>query len=108
MKVKVIRKLSAGFYHVAFEAGEFSSDEVQKMGSFGTPPINIQFGGAPGTARSSTSVALNQISGRFDAAFPTEAEARKYEETVVNQIRSAMQRLRESQDKFSSSDEVSL
>jgi hypothetical protein len=108
MKAMVNRRLSGGYYHVNFLIGEFTTDDVQKMAAFGAPAIQIQFGGAPGTARSSTQVALNQLSPQWDAAFPTEEEAKKYEEAVLSQIRDAVKRLRESQDKFSSSEEVPL
>lgn len=36
MKLKVNRQLSGGLYHVDFSVGDFSSEEVAKMGSFGT------------------------------------------------------------------------
>ena len=78
------------------------------MGSFGVPQITIQFGGGPNAGRATTQQALNQMSSKFDAAFPSEAEAKKYEESVLAQIRSAVVRLRESEDKFSSSEEVPL
>jgi hypothetical protein len=108
MKALVNRHLSAGYYHVNFQIGDFTADEVQKMASFGVPSIQIQFGGGPGTGRSSTQVALNKLSPQWDAAFQTEEEAKKYEEGVLSQIRAAVKRLRESQDKFSSSEEVPL
>jgi hypothetical protein len=108
MKVKVNRRLSAGYYHINFEVSDFTSDEIQKMGSFGVPQINIQIGGGPNSGRTALKVALNQISGKLGAGFSTEAEAKKYEDDVFKQIRSAVQRLRESEDKFSSSEEVAL
>jgi hypothetical protein len=108
MKVRVNRKLSGGYYHVNFEVGDFTPDEVQKMGSFGVPNINLLWGGGVSKPRNSGQVPLNQISNTYDIAFTDEAEAKKYEETVLKQIRDAVERLRESQDKFSSSEEVSL
>jgi hypothetical protein len=107
MKAKVNRRLSSGFYHVNFEVGEFTADELQKMASFGIPKIKLLWGGA-GSMRLSGDIALNQITKTYDIGFSNEAEAKKYEETVVAQIREAAQRLRESHDQFSSSDEVAL
>jgi hypothetical protein len=46
MKVKVNRRLSSVFYHVNFEVGEFTAEELQKMASFGIPQINLQWQGA--------------------------------------------------------------
>jgi len=107
MKVKVNRRLSAGFYYVSFDVGDFTPDEVQKMGSFGVPQITLRWGGGgPGLA--SGQIALNQISAKLSAGFQTEDQARKYEEEVLAQIRKEVARLRERQDKFSSSEEVAL
>jgi len=108
MKVKVNRRLTGGFYHISFNVSDFTSEEIQKMESFGVPNINIKFGGGPNMTIQARAHPLNQINGSFDAAFPTEEDAKKYEEGVVEQIRSAVQRLRERQDKFSSSEEVAL
>ncbi len=107
MKIKVNRRLSGGWYHVNFEVGDFTSDEIKKMGSFGVPQINLRWGGA-GTAASVGKIALNQVGKQFEAAFSNEADAKKYEESALTQIRDAVQRLRESQDKFTSSEEVAL
>jgi hypothetical protein len=108
MKLKVNRKLSGGYYHVNFQVADFTSDEVQKMASFGVPQIALRWGGGPGNPNYTGPIALNQISTQHDAAFQVEDEAKKYEENVLNQIRAAVQRLRDSQDKFSSSEEVAL
>jgi len=107
MKVKVNRRLSAGFYHVNFEVADFTSDEVLKMGSFGVPQVNLMWGGGAAQLNAGK-IALNQVSKAYEVAFKNEAEAKKYEETVLSQIRDAVQRLRESQDKFTSSEEVAL
>jgi hypothetical protein len=107
MKVKVNRQLNAGAYHVNFEVADFTVEELKKMGSFGVPQIQLQWIN-PGIGRTSSAVPLNRISQQYDAVFNTEIDAKKYEEGVLNQIRGAMQRLRESQDKFSSSEEVAL
>jgi hypothetical protein len=106
MKVKVNRLLSAGLYHINFVVGDFTSDEVAKMGSFGVPQIRLVWG-IPGS-RSTANVPLSRINQEYDSVFASEEEAKQYEETVLNQIRDSMKRLRESQDKFSSSDEVAL
>jgi hypothetical protein len=42
------------------------------------------------------------------ASFATEEATKNYEESVLKQIREAVERLRESQDKFTSSDEVAI
>ena len=108
MKIKVNRRLNAGLYHVNFEVGDFSREEIQKMGSFGVPQILIKIGGNMTSAPTGIQHPLNQMNSTFDAAFVNEAEAKKYEESVLSQVRSALERLRESQDKFSSSEEVAL
>lgn len=107
MKVKVNRALSAGRYHINFEVGEFSQDEIKKMGSFGVPGIKLLWVNANGVQVSSV-VPINQISRNYDAIFPDEEAAKNYENGVLDQMRSAMQSIRERQDKFSSSEEVAL
>lgn len=107
MKVKVNRQLSSGDYHVNFEVADFTPEEVTKMGSFGVPRINLQWQ-SKSTGRMAGHIPLTQISKGYDAVFNTETDAKKYEEGVLSEIRAAMQRLRESQDKFSSSEEVAL
>jgi hypothetical protein len=106
MKVKVNRQLNAGEYHINFEVGDFTADEVKKMSSFGIPSIGLRW--TQNTGNRSMAIPLTQISKVYDASFQNESDAKKYEESVLNQIREAMQRLRESQDKFTSSDEVAL
>lgn len=106
MKVKVNRVLSSGLYHVNFEVGEFTPDELNKMERFGIPAISMQWERAGN--RVSGSVSINQINKSRDAIFSTEVEAKKYEEAVLSEMREAMRRVRESQDKFSSSEEVAL
>ena len=108
MKVTVNRQLSAGYYHVSFDVADFTPDEVMKMGSFGVPQISVIFTSQGAVGRATGNVPLNQINRKIDAAFSSEAEAKKYEETVLAQIRDAMKRLRESEDKFTSSEEVPL
>jgi hypothetical protein len=107
MKVRVNRQLSAGVFHVNFEVSDFTAEELKKMGSFGVPPINLQWRTSGGN-RASGVIPLNQINNGLDAIFNTEADAKKYEEGVLAQIRDVMTRLRESQDKFTSSEEVAL
>jgi len=107
MKVRVNRQLSGGYYHINFEVSDFTPDEVQKMASFGVPQIRLQWGGGRKNIGSGA-IALNQINKSYDMSFDNEAEAKEYEEAVLNQIREAVKRLRDSQDKFSSSDEVPL
>ena len=88
-----------------FEVGDFTAAELAKMSSFGVPSVTLVWVTAPG-GRLSGQIAINQIGKRFDATFDTEQEAKKYEEGVLTQIRTAMQRLRESKDDFSSTEEV--
>jgi hypothetical protein len=107
MKVKVNRQLSSGNYHINFEVGDFTPDELAKMDSFGVPHITLQWK-AQGGSTVTSAVALNRINKVYNAVFNTEVAAKSYEEAILAQIRKAMQRLRESQDKFSSSEEVSL
>jgi hypothetical protein len=106
MKLKVNRLLNAGKYHVNFEVGDFTPDELAKMASFGSPIIQLRW--MSGSNRIASGIALNQINNRYDAIFDDEQEAKDYETGVLNQIRDAIARLRESQDKFSSSEEVDL
>ncbi|MFL6314531.1 MAG: hypothetical protein ACJ71W_20695 [Terriglobales bacterium] len=106
MKVKVNRRLSAGTYHVNFEVADFTTEEITKMSSFGVPKIQLQW--TKGGSKYGGSISLNQISREYDSVFDTEDEARQYEKGILIQIRAAMERLRESQDKYTSSDEVAL
>jgi hypothetical protein len=107
MKVKVNRVLSAGRYRINFEVGDFSADEISKMESFGVPSIKLRWYNANGALMLSA-VDINRINSKLEAAFATEAEAKDYEQAVLNQLREEMLRLRERQDKFSSSEEVAL
>lgn len=108
MKITVSRQLRSGSYHVSFKVGDFTAEELQKMGSFGVPSINLLFipAGYPGQQRNN--VPLNQISEKQLARFSSEKEARDYETNVLQQIRAAMQALRESKDEFTGSDEVAI
>lgn len=106
MKVKVNRRLNAGLYRINFEVSDFTPEEVAKMASFGIPQIKVSF--SAGTGLVPTEVALNALNNRIEAAFPTEEQAKKYEEGVLGQIQAAMKRLRDSQDGFSGSQEVQL
>ncbi len=105
MKVKVNRQLSAGQYHVNFEVGDFSPDELAKMSSFGIPYIRMRWNNPNPTV---SSLPLTQINTRYDGIFSTESEAKDYEKDILDQIKGAMDHLRESQDKFSSFEEVDL
>lgn len=106
MKVKVNRSLSSGVYHVNFEVGHFTPEEIAKMESFGAPTITLRWTTSNG--KSIARIALNRIANVYDATFDTEAEAKKYEEAVLSDIRTALERLRQRNDEFSSSDEVEL
>jgi hypothetical protein len=106
MKVKVNRQLSAGKYHVNFEVSDFAPEEIAKMSSFGIPMVSLRW-----TANNTPtigSVPITQIGRGLDAIFDTEQVAKKYQEEVLTQIKTALQRLRESKDEFSSSEEVSV
>ena len=108
MKLTVNRRLSEGYYYVSFDATDFTPEELQKMDRFGIPQVPLKSGGGPGKGISSIVVPLNQLTGRYNAGFRTEDEAKKYEELVIKQIRDSVQRLREAEDKFTSSQEVSI
>ena len=103
MKVKVNRLLTGGKYHVNFEVGDFTPGELGKMSSFGVPLINLRwFANGQNAGR----IAINQISKAYNAIFGSEQQAKEYEASVLDEIRSAMEQLRESKDEFSSSEEV--
>lgn len=89
MKVTVIRNLSSGVYFVGFRVGEFTEEERIKMQKFGIPAISVYFG-SPGS-RSATKQPLTQLSDQQLplAGFSAEEEAKKYEATVLDQIRKA-------------------
>lgn len=106
MKVKVNRQLTGGLYRVSFEVGEFTADEIKKMGSFGVPTIQMQYTSPQGTF--GTQQPINQINNMAAAVFRTEDQAKEYEAGVINQLRMAIQQIRERQDKFTSSEEVAL
>jgi hypothetical protein len=107
MKVRVNRALSAGSYHVNFEVSDFTPQEVEKMQKFGVPAVQLRRAAAGG-ANTVMSVPLNEINRRIDATFNDEQEAVKYEEGVLRQVKAGVQRLRDSEDKFSSSNEVEI
>jgi hypothetical protein len=104
MKVTVVRQLRSGVYDVAFKVGDFTTEELQKMASFGVPKIKMLFG--PG--RQQIEMAINQINEGFKASFTSEQEARGYESRTIDQIRQQMTTLRERKDDFSSSTEVAI
>lgn len=106
MRVKVNRLLTAGKYHVNFEVSDFTPDELAKMSSFGVPTIEMRLSSAGGSTV--VRYALNQINKSHNSIFGQEAQAREYENSVLEQIRSAMNRLRESKDGFTSSEEVDV
>jgi hypothetical protein len=106
MKVNVQRQLSGGNFAVAFTVGDFAPDELQKMASFGVPQIKLQW--VVQGNRHAGLIALNNIGLQFKATFTSEKEAREYEAFVLEQIRTAMQALRERKDDFSSSSEVAI
>lgn len=106
MKVKVNRQLSGGRYHISFEVSDFTADELAKMESFGVPTVRLQW--LAQNSHYAANVAINQISKKYVAVFGAEPEAKEYEEHVLNELRTEIQRLRESQDKFSSSEEVPI
>jgi hypothetical protein len=107
MKVRVNRLLSAGKYNVSFEVSDFNTDELKKMASFGVPAIRLRWI-SPENSTTSGLIAITQINKQLNAVFSTEMEAKDYEESVLTQIRNAIQFLRESNDGFSSSQEVEL
>jgi hypothetical protein len=106
MKVKVNRQLSAGKYHVNFEVGDFATEEIAKMSSFGVPTITLRW--TINNANSLGPVGLTQINRGLDAIFDSEQAAKKYQEDVLAQIKAAIERLRGSKDEFSASEEVNL
>ncbi|MFZ0199616.1 MAG: hypothetical protein WB523_05890 [Candidatus Sulfotelmatobacter sp.] len=106
MKLKVNRQLSGGLYHVDFSVGDFSSEEVAKMGSFGTPIVSLLSGNPD--ARKAFKVRVTQVSPNYKASFVTDEEAKQYEEDVVTAIRNAMKAIRERSDDFTSTQEVDI
>jgi hypothetical protein len=106
MKVRVNRQLISGVYHVNFEVADFTPEEITKMNSFGIPVISLRW--TQNNIDRQLNMALTHISKSYDASFANQDEAQKYEEGVIEQIRVAMKRLRESLDKYSSSEEVAL
>ena len=106
MKVKVNRLLSAGRYNVNFEVSDFTPDEVGKMASFGVPMIELKTLTANGL--SAVRVPVNQISKNINAMFISEEVAEEYVKKVLDQIRAELQRIRDSKDEFSSSNEVDV
>jgi len=107
MKVTVERQLSGGVYSVLFKVGDFTPEELQKMGSFGVPTIKLQWL-SPNGGQIAGAIALNQINERYKAGFTSQQAAKAFEENVLGQIREAMQSLRERKDDFTSSSEVAI
>jgi hypothetical protein len=106
MNVKVNRRLAGGKYHVNFEVSDFAPEEIAKMSSFGIPSIDIQW--SVNDIPHVGSIILTQITKSYDAVFDSEQAAKTYETRVLTQVKNAMQRLRDSMDNFSSTDEVSF
>ncbi len=106
MKVTITRQLRGGQYSVGFRVSVFTTEELSKMQSFGVPNIQLSFIAA-GTSLTQP-VPINQINENFRAVFHDEAEARKYEQRVLNDIRAVMAGLRTGKDSFSSTEEVSV
>jgi hypothetical protein len=106
MKVKVNRALLYGLYHVNFEVGNFSVEEVTKMEKFGVPMISMVWNTSGGS--SAGKIPLNKISPGLDAVFATEEQAIGYEQTVMNQIKAAVEALRAKKDEYSRSSEFEL
>lgn len=105
MKVRVARELVEGRYQVVFQVGDFTSEEVKKMSQFGIPTIvivrtqngqNMRF-----------NAAITQIP-QVVAAFPNEDAAKTYEAEVLQQLKSAIDSIREREDKFTSIEEIAL
>ena len=106
MKTTVNRKLQGGVYYISFAFTEFTPDELEKMGAFGIPVIEVQYGVPPNRIKSR--IPLNQIGPHYNAGFFDENEAKTYEQSVLNQVRAAMEALRKRKDDFSSSEEVAI
>jgi hypothetical protein len=108
MKTTVNRQLRGGFYYVSFRVGDFTSEELGKMESFGVPTITIRDGGPPSSIPQQLRVPITKIGDRFNAGFKSEEEAKQYADSVLDEMRTAMKRLRELKDEFTSTDEVNL
>ena len=107
MKITVNRKLASGIYHVWFNVGDFTPEEVAKMQSFGPPAISLSQG-IQGQSLASAVLGLPRINDEWVAGFRSEADAKKYEERVLNDIKQAMILLRAQKDHFTSTDEVNF
>lgn len=106
MKLKVDRQLSGGLYHVAFTVSDFTPEELSKMASFGVPTARILLG--PPNGRQTYKLLVTQIASQYKASFPTEEEAKKYEQEVVTEVSEGMKSLRARKDDYSSTQEVEL
>jgi hypothetical protein len=106
MKLKVNKVLKSGAYHVNFEVSDFTSEEIAKMESFGIPVIKMKIQNPNGT--NNVSMGLTQIQPRFNAVFDNEQLANDYQNSVIEQIKSELEKLRQSQDKFTSTQQVEL
>lgn len=106
MKIKVNRALNAGRYHVNFEIGDFTPDEVNKMSGFGVPLVEVKWTTPAGT--SVQQVQITKVSSGYDAAFSSEQEARDYESKVKAEMKAAIEWLRQRKDDYSSSEEEEL
>lgn len=107
MKVKVNRMLSDGMYHVNFEVSDFTAEEIAKMASFGVPHIQLRWW-LSGGGMTIGKIPLTKITSRLSASFDSEQAAKSYENGVLLEIRNAVLQLRQSEDQFSSSQEVDL
>jgi hypothetical protein len=92
---------------VTFIVSDFTSEELDKMQKFGIPVITMMRTNLA-RGRQTFQTAITQINATLVASFPTEEEAKRYEEEVINQIRTSMAAVRQRNDDFTSSETVNI
>ena len=105
MRVRVARELVEGRYQVAFQVGDFTSEEVKKMSQFGTPTIVLTR--TQNGQNTRYAAPITQIPQTV-AAFPNEDAAKAYESDVLEHLKSAISLIREREDRFTSIEEIAF
>jgi hypothetical protein len=106
MKVTVTKRLQAGTYFVSFNFSDFTPEELAKIKSFGAPIVQVRAGSEPG--HQVFNVPINAVNSNFNAGFLTEEQAKTYENAVLNQAKTGMEKLRQRKDDFSDVNEVEI
>jgi hypothetical protein len=106
MKATVIRSLQGGVYYVAFSFSDFTPEELAKMRSFGVPTVQIRVGVYG--QQTASNIQITQINANHVAGFTNQPAAEEYQASILGQVKSAMEALRQKKDEFTATAEVDI